>query len=98
MIFLTVPIFVPVIDGLALPIEPDLKLVWWGIIMVVTVEISFITPPIGMNVFVIKSMLPDVSLMQIYRGITAFFLADLLRLALFVSSPGLVLWLVKILE
>ncbi len=97
MIFLTVPIFVPVVDGLDLPIEADLKLVWWGIIMVVAVEISFITPPIGMNVFVIKSMLPDVSLGQIYRGITAFFLADLVRLALFVSSPGLVLWLVKLL-
>lgn len=97
MIFLTVPIFVPVIDGLALPIEPDLKLIWWGIIMVVAVEISFITPPIGMNVFVIKSMLPDVSLRQIYSGITAFFIADLARLALFVSCPGVVLWLVKVL-
>lgn len=98
MIFLTVPIFVPVIDGLALPIEPDLKLIWWGIIMVVAVEISFITPPIGMNVFVIKSMLPDVSLGQIYKGITAFFIADLARLALFVSFPGIVLWLVKLLS
>ena len=97
MIFLTVPIFVPIIDGLALPIEPELKLVWWGVIMVVAVEISFITPPIGMNVFVIKSMLPDVSLSQIYRGITAYFVADLARLALFVSSPGIVLWLVKLL-
>lgn len=98
MIFLTVPIFVPVIDGLALPIDPNLKLVWWGIIMVVAVEISFITPPIGMNVFVIKSMLPDVTLGQIYRGITAFFIADLARLLLFVSSPGLVLWLVKLMS
>lgn len=98
MIFLTVPIFVPVIDGLALPIEPDLKLVWWGIIMVVAVEISFITPPIGMNVFVIKSMLPDVSLSQIYKGIIAFFIADLARLFLFVSTPGLVLWLVKLMS
>lgn len=96
MIFLTVPIFVPVIDGLALPIDPDLKLIWWGIIMVVAVEISFITPPIGMNVFVIKSMLPDVSLSQIYKGITAFFIADLARLALFVCYPGIVLWLVKV--
>lgn len=98
MIFLTVPIFVPVIDGLALPIDPELKLVWWGIIMVVAVEISFITPPIGMNVFVIASMLPDVTLGQVYRGIIAFFLADLARLALFVSSPGIVLWLVKFLS
>ena len=98
MIFLTVPIFVPIIDGLALPIDPELKLVWWGVIMVVAVEISFITPPIGMNVFVIASMLPDVSLGQIYRGITAFFFADLARLALFVSAPGVVLWLVKLLS
>lgn len=98
MIFLTVPIFVPVIEGLALPIEPDLKLIWWGIIMVVAVEISFITPPIGMNVFVIKSMLPDVTLSQIYKGITAFFIADLARLALFVCFPGIVLWLVKLLS
>jgi tripartite ATP-independent transporter DctM subunit len=98
MIFLTVPIFVPVIDGLALPIDPELKLVWWGIIMVVAVEISFITPPIGMNVFVIASMLPDVTLGQVYRGVIAFFIADLARLTLFVSSPGIVLWLVRYLS
>ena len=98
MIFLTVPIFVPVIDGLNLPIDPEMKLIWWGIIMVVAVEISFITPPIGMNVFVIASMLPDVTLGQVYKGIIAFFIADLVRLALFVSSPGLVLWLVKYLN
>jgi tripartite ATP-independent transporter DctM subunit len=97
MIFLTVPIFVPLIAELPLPIDPDLKLVWWGIIMVVAVEISLITPPIGMNVFVIASMLPDVSLGQIYKGIIAFFIADLARLALFVSAPAIVLWLPKLL-
>ena len=97
MIFLTVPIFVPLVDGLPLPIDPDLKLVWWGIIVVVAVEISLITPPIGMNVFVIASMLPEISLMRVYRGITAFFVADIARLALFVSMPGLVLWLVRLL-
>ncbi|WP_282153355.1 TRAP transporter large permease [Ruegeria atlantica] len=95
MIFLTVPIFVPLIADLPLPIDPELKLVWWGIIVVVAVEISLITPPIGMNVFVIASMVPDVSLMQIYRGIIAFFIADLARLALFVFAPGSVLWLVS---
>ncbi|WP_280520583.1 TRAP transporter large permease subunit [Phaeobacter sp. J2-8] len=98
MIFLTVPIFVPVISELALPIDPNLKLVWWGIIVVVAVEISLITPPIGMNVFVISSMLPDVGIMRIYKGVIAFFLADLARLMLFVFSPITVLWLVKFLE
>ena len=97
MIFLTVPIFVPLVDGLPLPIDPALKLVWWGIIVVVAVEISLITPPIGMNVFVIASMLPDISIAQVYRGIAAFFVADLFRLALFVSFPGIVLWMVRLL-
>ena len=97
MIFLTVPIFVPLIDVLPLPISPDLKLIWWGIIVVVAVEISLITPPIGMNVFVISSMIPEVSVFQVYKGIMAFFIADLARLALFVSTPPLVLWLVTIL-
>lgn len=98
MIFLTVPIFVPVVAELNLGMDPEFQLVWWGIIMVVAVEISFITPPIGMNVFVISSMLPDVSLMQIYKGITAFFIADLVRLAMFVCFPGIVLWLVKLMS
>lgn len=97
MIFLTVPIFVPLVDGLPLPIDPALKLIWWGIIVVVAVEISLITPPIGMNVFVIASMLPDISIAQVYRGIAAFFVADLFRLALFVSFPGIVLWMVRLL-
>lgn len=97
MIFLTVPIFVPLVDGLPLPIDPALKLVWWGIIVVVAVEISLITPPIGMNVFVIASLLPDISIAQVYRGIAAFFVADLFRLALFVSFPEIVLWMVRML-
>lgn len=95
MIFLTVPIFVPLIDSLPLPIPSDMKLVWWGIVTVVAVEISLITPPIGMNVFVISSMLPDVSLVQIYKGILAFFVADLVRLAIFVTMPITCYWLVQ---
>ena len=96
MIWLTVPIFVPLIEVVELPIRPDLVLVWWGIIMIVAVEISLITPPIGMNVFVISSMLPDVSLAQVYRGIVPFFLADLTRIMIFIFFPGTVLWLVTL--
>ncbi|MEM8841717.1 MAG: TRAP transporter large permease [Pseudomonadota bacterium] len=96
MIWLTVPIFVPLIDAIGLPIRPDLVLVWWGIVMIVAVEISLITPPIGMNVFVISSMLPDVSLGQVYRGIIPFFLADLARIAVFIFFPSSVLWLVTV--
>ena len=66
-------------------------LIWFGIVMVV--EISLITPPIGLNVIVIKSMLPDVPLKTIFKGITPFFIANIVRLALVVFIPSLALWL-----
>ncbi len=87
MIFLTVPIFVPLVEGLGF------DLIWFGIVMVMVVEISLITPPIGLNVFVIKSMLPDVPLKTIFKGIAPFFAADLVRLAVVVFIPSVVLWL-----
>lgn len=87
MIFLTVPIFVPVVEGLGF------SLIWFGIVLVMMVEISLITPPIGLNVFVMKSMLPDVPLSSIFRGIAPFFCADIVRLLLVVFFPALALWL-----
>jgi C4-dicarboxylate transporter DctM subunit len=60
-------------------------------VVVVVTEISLITPPVGLNVFVMKSVLPDVSTATIFRGVTPFWLADILRLALLVIVPWLVL-------
>ncbi len=87
MIFLTVPIFVPVVEALGF------DLIWFGIVLVMVVEISLITPPIGLNVFVMKSMMPDVPLNTIFRGIAPFFGADLIRLAVVVAFPPVALWL-----
>ncbi|MBT3991925.1 MAG: TRAP transporter large permease [Rhodospirillaceae bacterium] len=87
MIFLTVPIFVPVISALGF------DLIWWGIVLVMVVEISLITPPIGLNVFIMKSMLPDVPLGTIFKGIAPFFAADIFRLAIVVFFPPVALWL-----
>lgn len=87
MIFLTVPIFVPLVDAMGF------DLIWFGIVMVMVVEISLITPPIGLNVFVIKSMMPDVPLASMFKGIAPFFAADIVRLMLVVFIPGLALWL-----
>jgi len=92
MIFLTVPIFVPLVDALGF------DLIWFGIVMVMVVEISLITPPIGLNVFVIKSMMPDVPLGKIFKGIVPFFGADIVRLLLVVFLPGLALWLPRALS
>ena len=90
MIFLTVPIFVPVIQSLGF------DLIWFGIVMVMVVEISLITPPVGLNVFVMKTMLPDVELYTIFKGIAPFFVADIVRLMVVVFIPGLVLFLPKL--
>jgi len=87
----TVPIFVPVVEGLGY------DLVWFGIVVVMVVEISLITPPIGLNVFILKSMLPDVPLSTIFRGIIPFFIADIVRLLLVVFFRAIALFLPRLL-
>lgn len=87
MMVLTVPILFPVVTQLGF--DP----IWFGVIVVVTIEIGLITPPVGMNVFVINSVVPDVSLTNIFRGVAPFVAADILRLALLVAFPAIVTWL-----
>lgn len=87
MLLLTVPIFFPVVIGLGF--DP----IWFGIVVVVVTEISLITPPVGMNVFVLKSVVRDVSTGTIFRGVTPFWGMDILRLLLLLALPGLVLFL-----
>jgi C4-dicarboxylate transporter DctM subunit len=88
MLLLTVPIFFPLITSLGF--DP----VWFGIIVVVVTEISLITPPVGLNVFVLKGVVGDVSTATIFRGVTPFWIMDILRLALLLFVPGIVLFLV----
>ncbi len=87
MILLTVPVFYPLVQALGF------DLVWFGIVVVVVTEISLITPPVGMNVFVLRTVLPDVPLKTIFKGVTPFWLADIVRLILIVSIPALSLYL-----
>ncbi|MCP5087251.1 MAG: TRAP transporter large permease [Rhodobacteraceae bacterium] len=85
MLLLTVPIFFPVVTGLGF--DP----VWFGIIVVVVTEISLITPPVGLNVFVLRAVVGDVTTATIFRGVTPFWIVDIFRLALLVGVPWLVL-------
>lgn len=87
VMIITVPIVTPLILGMGY------DLVWWGIIMLVVVETGLITPPFGINLFVIRSVQRDVPLMTVFRGVLPFVLSDFLRLALLVLFPVLVLWL-----
>ena len=68
-------------------------LIWFGILVVVVTEISLITPPIGLNVFVLKGVLKDVSVKTIFKGVTPFWVADILRLTLLALVPALSLFL-----
>src|SRR5436305_3746026 len=85
MIILTVPIVFPAIT--ALGYDP----IWFGIIIVMTVELGLIHPPVGMNVFVIKTAVEDVSFATIFRGVAPFIVADLLRLAILIAAPAIAL-------
>lgn len=87
MLLLTVPVVMPLI------INAGFDPVWFGIVAVVTVELGLMTPPVGMNVFVIKSVAPEVPIGQIYKGVLPFVLSDIIRLALLIAFPALALGL-----
>jgi tripartite ATP-independent transporter DctM subunit len=87
MIILTIPIIFPVITHLGF--DP----VWFGIIIVMTVELGLIHPPVGMNVFVIKSVVKDVSFSTIFAGVIPFIITDLIRLTILIAFPVIALWL-----
>jgi C4-dicarboxylate transporter, DctM subunit len=87
MIILTIPIIFPVIIHLGF--DP----IWFGVIIVMTVELGLIHPPVGMNVFVIKSVVKDVSFTTIFKGVIPFIITDLIRLVILIAFPILALWL-----
>jgi C4-dicarboxylate transporter, DctM subunit len=87
MIILTIPIIFPVIVQLGF--DP----IWFGVIIVMTVELGLIHPPVGMNVFVIKSVVQEVTFSTIFRGVLPFIVTDLIRLVILIAFPILALWL-----
>jgi len=87
LMLLMTPIFLPVILGLGL--SP----IWFGIFLVRTMEIGFIHPPLGFNVYVIQANARDIPLGAIFRGVVPFLLSDFLHLALIIAFPAIVLWL-----
>jgi tripartite ATP-independent transporter DctM subunit len=87
MIILTVPIIFPVIRELGF--DP----IWFGVIIVMTVELGLIHPPVGMNIFVIKSVIEDAKISTIFYGVMPFIITDLLRLVILIAFPILATWL-----
>ena len=87
MILLTIPVFFPVVVHLGF--DP----VWFGVIIVCVVEIGLISPPVGMNMFVLRTLLPDVGTATVFSGVLPFMWADVVRLAILVAFPWIALWL-----
>lgn len=89
ILLLIVPIFLPVLH------DAGVDLIWFGIVMVVVVELGLITPPIGLNVFTVRSVMPDIPMNKIFLGVIPFVIADLVALALLLAFPGIALGVLR---
>ena len=95
MILLTIPIFFPMISGLDFGLSPEHTAIWFGILVLIVVEVGLITPPVGMNLFVIQSMAPGISIRDTYRGVWPFVFSDILRICILVAFPTITLWILR---
>jgi C4-dicarboxylate transporter, DctM subunit len=96
MILLTVPVFFPTVMALDFGLMPEQQAIWFGIISLVVVEMGLITPPVGMNLFVISAMARDIPMVEIFRGTLPFITAEVFRIALLIAFPVLSYWLVDL--
>ena len=93
MILLTVPVFFPLVTGLDFGFTEEEMALWFGILTLIVVEIGLITPPIGLNVYIINSLAEGVRLGESFRGIVPFLLSDFVRVAIILALPATCLWL-----
>lgn len=93
MVLLTLPVFTPVILGLDLGMTQAQAIIWFGILVLIAVEVGMISPPFGLNLFVINSLAKDVPMSRTYIGVAGFCLSDIVRLGLLMAFPQLALWL-----
>ena len=98
MLLLTLPVFFPVVMSLDFGMDPEVTAIWFGILVLVIVGIGLTAPPIGLNVFVMKSIAGETPITTIYRGVLPFIASDLVRLVLLILFPGLSLGLVRLLS
>ena len=99
MIVLTIPILFPLVMELDLyGLNATEKAIWFGILVLSVVEIGLIAPPVGLNVYVVNSLAPDVPMSETYKGVAVFLTADFVRITLVLAFPGLSLWLMRLIS
>ncbi|MEM8692308.1 MAG: TRAP transporter large permease [Pseudomonadota bacterium] len=96
MILLTVPIFFPVISAMDFGMSPEHLAIWFGILVLIVVEVGLITPPVGMNLFIINAMDRDTPIAQTYRSVLLFVGSDIVRVVLLVLFPSVTLFLLPV--
>ena len=96
MILLTIPVFFPLIMTLEFGMSAEETAIWFGILTLIVVEVGLITPPVGLNVFIINKMAGDVKISDTFRGVVPFLLSDVLRVILLFSFPGISLFLIRL--
>ena len=98
MILLAIPFFWPVISELDFGMSVEDLKIWFGILALIVVELGLITPPVGMNVFIISAMAKDVPMRETFAGVMPFFASEIVRIILLLAFPGIVLWLPSVLS
>jgi len=96
MVLLTIPVFFPIVSALDFGLPPEAFALWFGILVLIAVEVGLITPPVGMNLFVINSMARDIPMIETFRGVLPFVISDLLRTVILAAFPVITLFLVNL--
>ena len=97
MILLTIPVFFPVIMTLNLGLSAEETAIWFGILTLIVVEVGLITPPVGLNVFIINKMAGDVKITETFKGVLPFLVSDFIRVILLFSFPSMTLFMLRLL-
>ena len=96
MILLTIPVFFPLVMTLDFGMSAEETAIWFGILTLITVEVGLITPPVGLNVFIINKMAGDVKISETFKGVLPFLLSDIIRVTLLFIFPSITLIALKI--
>jgi len=98
MILLTIPIFFPIISVLDFGLTAEETAIWFGILVLIVVEVGLITPPVGMNLFVINAMAPETRIVDTYKAVLPFVVSDIVRVTILVAAPGITLFLMRLMH
>ena len=96
MILLTMPVFFPIVEALDFGLTSEETAIWFGVLVLIVVEVGLITPPVGMNLFIINSMARDIPIRRTYAGVAPFVASDIIRVVILAAFPAITLWLVQV--